>query len=946
MLYLENTLTSHAFTPDRIAVLELLAAQAAISLENTRLYSDLQEREAKVRRLVDSNIIGIFILDVEGQIIEANEAFLRMVGYSREELISGRVRWTALTPPEWRDRTARANAELRATGSCKAFEKEYFRKDGSRLPVLIGSAAFDEQRDQGVAFVLDLTERKRAEEEREANHWLLESLDKVNRAIQGTNDLKQMTSGVLDILLSLFACDRAWLVYPCDPEASSWRVTMEHTRPDFPGAFALGIDLPIDAEVANVFRTARASSGAAQFHSESERPVPTQLAERFGIQSLIGIAVYPKVDEPYMLGLHQCSHPRVWTTREERVFEAVGRRLGDALTGLLMLRNLQDSEGKLAEAQRIAHVGHWHHDLDTDRITWSDENYRIFGLRPQEKDLTVALVRASIHPDDLERAIQSRERALLGGPPYDAEYRVIRPDGDVRIAHARGNVTRDESGRPRRIFGTVQDITERKRVEAALRERAQLLDLTHDTIFVRNMNDVISFWNRGAEQLYGWSKEEALDQVAHQLLRTIFPAPREEITSELLSTGRWEGELVHTKRDGTQVTVASRWSLWQEERGRPLGILETNNDITERKRAEYLTGHVFETSPDSMCIVGKDYRLQRVNPVFERLWGAGVVVGMHIAEIVGTELFERNVKPSLDRCFAGEEVSLSDWYATALGRKYSVITHSPLRLDSERVEAVLLIGRDFTDYVQASEALREAQTALTHANRVTTMGQLTASIAHEVNQPIAATVTNAFAALRWLDRHPPDLEEVRKGLDAILKDGIRAGDVVGRIRALVKKEPPRHDQLDINEAIREVIKVTRSELLGNGVSLQTELAEGLPLIRGDRIQLQQIVLNLIMNAIEAMSEASKGSRDLLISTAEDISDGVLVAVRDSGPGLNPESLNHLFDPFYTTKPAGLGMGLSICRSITDAHGGRLWATANTPRGTVFQFTVPARRSDP
>ena len=195
--------------------------------------------------------------------------------------------------------------------------------------------------------------------------------------------------------------------------------------------------------------------------------------------------------------------------------------------------------------------------------------------------------------------------------------------------------------------------------------------------------------------------------------------------------------------------------------------------------------------------------------------------------------------------------------------------------------------------------------------------------------------------MRWLAAQPPDLEEARQALDRIVKDGNRAGDVIGRIRALVKKAPPRKDRVDINEAIREVIELTRGEAVKNGVSVQTQLADGLPLIEGDRVQLQQVILNLIINAIEAMSGDSDGPRELLISTATGRPDGVLVAVRDSGPGLPPASLERLFDAFYTTKPGGLGMGLSICRSIIEAHGGRLWASANLPRGAVFQFTAPA-----
>jgi C4-dicarboxylate-specific signal transduction histidine kinase len=220
------------------------------------------------------------------------------------------------------------------------------------------------------------------------------------------------------------------------------------------------------------------------------------------------------------------------------------------------------------------------------------------------------------------------------------------------------------------------------------------------------------------------------------------------------------------------------------------------------------------------------------------------------------------------------------------------------------------------------------------------MGQLTASIAHEVNQPIAATVTNAEAALRFLSARRPDLDEVRDALGCIVRDGDRAGAVLGRIRALIKGAPRRNERVEINAAIREVVELTRSEATKNRVMVQTDLGDDLPLVPGDRVELQQVILNLILNAIEAISATSEGPRELLITTEKAESGDLLVAVRDSGPGLAPGALENLFKAFHTTKPNGLGLGLSICRSIVEGHGGRLWASANLPRGAVFQFTSP------
>ena len=235
---------------------------------------------------------------------------------------------------------------------------------------------------------------------------------------------------------------------------------------------------------------------------------------------------------------------------------------------------------------------------------------------------------------------------------------------------------------------------------------------------------------------------------------------------------------------------------------------------------------------------------------------------------------------------------------------------------------------------------REAQLELAHANRVATMGQLTASITHEVNQPITAAVTYALAARRWLSADPPNFREVDDALSHVVKQGNRAGEVLARMRALIKKAPARKDAVAINDAILEVIALTRTEATNNSVSVRTQLAEGLPRVQGDRVQLQQVLLNLIINAIEAMRDIGEEERELLISTRNEPY-GVSVGVRDTGPGLSPESLSRLFEPFYTTKPEGMGMGLSICRSIIEAHGGRLWAIPCEPQGALFQFTIPA-----
>lgn len=493
------------------------------------------------------------------------------------------------------------------------------------------------------------------------------------------------------------------------------------------------------------------------------------------------------------------------------------------------------------------------------------------------------------------------------------------------------------------------EITERQRVQETLRQRADLLDLTHDTIFARDMNNVITYWNRGAEELYGWKSNEAVGRVTHELTQTIFPAPLEEINETLLSTDRWEGELIHTKRDGTKVVAASRWSLQRDEHDTPLAILETNNDISERRRAEEELRDseeqwraAFENNPTMYFMVDAAGITLSVNAFGAEQLGypRDELVGRPVLNIF-YEADREAVWRNVNRCFDQLNRSMN-WEARKVRKDGRVLyVRETARAVLMKNRPVILVAcEDITERRQAEEELQKTQAELAHIARVTTMGELTSSIAHEVNQPLAAIVTNGNACLRWLSNDPPNVEEARQTVTRMVKDGHRASEVVGRIRAFFRKTAPEKVRIDINQLIEDVIAMVPAELRRNRVQVRTELADDLPCVVGDQVQLQQVLLNLVINAIEAMSTVN-GPRELLIKSRRYESGSVLVGVQDRGVGFDEQNAAQLFNAFFTTKPHGLGLGLSISRTTIEAYGGRLWATGNDGGGATFQFTLPA-----
>jgi PAS domain S-box-containing protein len=364
-------------------------------------------------------------------------------------------------------------------------------------------------------------------------------------------------------------------------------------------------------------------------------------------------------------------------------------------------------------------------------------------------------------------------------------------------------------------------------------------------------------------------------------------------------------------------------------------------EIAERNQAEYLTGQVFECSPDTILIIGTDYRYKRVNPVHARNWGkpAGSIVGLHVADLLGIEFFEQKIKPYLDRCFAGEDARFEEWFDNALGHRFLAVSYSPLRSDSQRVEAALVIGRDVTEQALASEALRHAQADLAHVSRMTTMGELTASLAHEVNQPITAAVNGASTCVRWLTRDEPDLGEAREAALGVIRNAKRAVDIINRIRSISKKGESKRQLIDINEVIQDIIALLRNEAQRYSISILTDLDAKLPKVMADSVHVQQVIMNLIMNSFDAMKEVDR-TRELTIWSRRAEDQCLMISVTDNGVGLPSQQTNQIFDAFFTTKSHGLGMGLRISRSIVESHGGRLWAADNSPHGASFSFTLP------
>ncbi len=908
-----------------------------------------------------------FVANVDGIVWEADartfeftfvsEQAERMLGYPVEDWFKSGF-WTSHIHPD--DRETAVDYCLQSTAKQVKHDLEYrmVAADGRTvwLHDVISVIVENGKTTKLVGVMVDITSRKVAEAERQAHLWFLESMDKVNRAMHSVSDLEQMMSAVLETVLTALDCDRAWLLYPCNPEASTWGISMERTRAGFPGLYAMASGVPMSPEVAHLLRVVRDAGRPVRFGPGEEEEL-NETSRRFQVQSMLCTAVHPRAAESYVFGVHQCSRTRTWTAEEAAFFQEVSRRLADVLTSLLMVRRLTESERKLAEAERLAHVGYWERDFVTGRFTHSEEALRILGLDTDEPSEGIPererRWRAVIHPDDREMMAGVLADAMTGKKRIDVEYRVVRANGEVRTVLSRGNVIWSDAGRPSRMFGSIQDITQRKRAEAELRTSEArfrtFVDHATDGFFLYDVETgVFTDVNQQACDSLGYARDELIGTSPDRFDPIVAenPALMDELTKRLR-----DGELIsfdsfHRRKDGRTFPVEVRLRPFRE-RGRLLSVALVR-DITERKRAESalfeshrLLNSVIEGTSDAVFGKDKDGRYIMINSAGAR------IVGQTPPEVLGktdAELFSedsaRRVNELDRRIMASEQPHTTEETMTAQGvTRIYLSTKGALRDEQGNVTGLVGIARDITELKRMEEQFRQSQ-------RMEAIGRLAGGVAHDFNNLL--TVINGYTelALLQVDEEDPNSQI----LEEILSAGERASTLTRQLLAFSRKQVLDPQVVNLNALIGEVLKMLRA-LIGEDIELGFLPEAHLDLVKVDRGQFEQAIINLAVNARDAMPQGGR----LTIETRNVAQTGeaayrealppgryVQVAVTDSGQGMDAETKASIFEPFFTTKERGkgTGLGLAMVYGFLKQSGGHVEVDSELGRGTTFRLYLP------
>jgi hypothetical protein len=912
---------------------------------------------------------AVFVANMEGVIKYWNRGAEERYGWTAEQALGRGVHdllKTVFPAP-----LEQIKAEVIRTGRWEG-ELVHTKKDEAQ--VVVASRWALQRGEQGAPIAIletnnDITERKRAEEVLRRLNRELRAISNCNQSLLRATDEQSLLEEICRIVCEEAGYRVAWVAYAEHDEAKSVR-PVAWTGTDEGYLANLGITWADTQHGWGPTGTAIRSGKTCciQDFTTDPRLAPwRQSALQRDFRS--GIALPLKDEHANAFGslTIYSAQPDAFTSEESRLLEELA---ADLAFGIVTLRSraareraelaLRQSEAYLAESQRLTHTGSWALDLASHKYVYvSEEDFRLWGFDPQEGLPSREAVFRRIHPEDRDKMRASFEKSLREKVDSSDEYRIVLPDGTAKHVHTIRHPVLNGAGDVVKLVGTSMDITERKQAEEALREGETrfrtFVDHAADALFIYDFEQgTIVDVNRQACESLGYTRQELIGTTALAIHLDSDRAATESIAERAAA-----GETVidthwHRRRDGTLFPVEVHTSQYWY--GGRRFLLKLARDITDRKRAE-------QALRESEAYLAEGQRLSHTGSF---AWSAATLQSIYWSEemfrifglnpqegVPSAETFWQRIHPEdLDRTrellLKAADGNMEYEHDHRIVLPDGTVKHihaigHPVLDEKGQVAKYVGTAVDVTDRKRAEEErerLRQLEADLAQINRIGMMGELAASIAHEVNQPLSGVVVNANACLRWMAGDSPNLDEAREAVRRIVRDGKRAGDIIARIRALATKTATAKERLDMNEAIREVVAFAGDQLRKNRVAVRTELADDLLPVSGDRVQLQQVVLNLVMNGIEAMNNVEDRPRELIVTTQNDDADQVRVTVRDSGVGLDSQSMERMFEAFYTTKQGGMGMGLSISRSIIQNHGGKLWAAANDGPGTSVQFTIP------
>ena len=1185
--------------------------------ERRRAEKSIEEWKNRYRAAVDASGQVLYDWDSVTDEVVYGGSLETVLGYTQEDMAGGLKRWSELIHPDDRRDFGGLIERVLKTGEVAHSTYRVQKKNGEYAHVEDTGQFFqdaDGKLVRMVGFVKDITDRKKAEEEHGAYIHFLESLGQVNKEIQQADDVERMLWEVVETTFSIFQCDRAWLLYPCDPDAPTYRIPIEVTRPEYPGAFAEDLDIPMKPGPDKMCAAVLGSEGPLTFGPDCDHSIDDKVAlEKFGVQTRMVTGIFPKQGKPWIFGMHQCSHQRVWTAEERRLFAEIGQRIGDGLSSLLFLRDLEKSE----EIYRITaeKTGQMLYDYDpgTGNVKWEGAVEAVTGYSKEEfQSFDVDGWASLIHPDDRDVALKALEESHRKCSVYDIEYRFRRKDGDYIIVEEHGTYLADTHGKAYRMLGSMKNITDRKKAEEAVEENKRLLNRVGDIAKIggwemdlekggratwtkgtydiaeisedehipsvdehvswylpeyremikkkmhalvesrepmrfeamlktrngnckwcqaigevveengkvvkvrgtfqditdrkeaeealrvseeqfralfdnmssgvavyRAVNDGSDFvfvdFNKASEKIENLKREEVIDRSVQDVFPGVgefglldvfkrvcktgdpeyFPATEykderiagwrdnyvyklptgnivamyDDITTEKQAeealresekryrmfvsgfrgiafstdlearpvfvhgavteiTGYTEDDftsgevlwedivcpedlaLIHedrrklatvadyscekeyriTRKDGEERWVQERMHAVYDSDGVPIGVQGVIYDVTEQRKAAArirLLSEAVKQSSEGIAVTDLEGIVVFANEAFAKMHGYSPeeVIGREISAF-RTEEQMGDMGKAFDIMKQAGEFEGEVWHAKRDGKAFPTYVHDFVLRD-EAGEVVNYIGtmRDITLLKEEEDRERERQAELMHMARLSTLGEMASSLAHELNQPLCAISSYVGGCKRMIESSGVDCPDVLEGMESAGVQAERAAKIIRRVRGFVRKQEPERRRIDLGEVVREAVSFIEADARRKSVSVECKLpAEG-PMVRADVVQIEQVTMNLLRNAIDSMDEVPTDRRHLCVEMSYGQNSQTEVAVSDTGVGLDAELQERVFEAFFTTKPDGMGIGLSISRSIVEAHGGHLWARANPDCGTTFRFSLPLFREE-